>query len=450
MALVNKRITELPERVALNPDDYTVVDGDTGGTAKYNLSNMDDDISDLKTAITTMPDIKTPEENEADLYICDEDGNVIGKFADGHFITKEFDSEDVQTSIGDLADLNTTAKSNLVAAINEAAQSGGSSSDIIMDTSETAADLYICDSFGNVVAELKNGHIVTRNFDSSDLGDELSDLSDRISANAGEINDLKRIKTRMGFGAHNGAEYYAPECTVPAYRIAGQQGWEWAWIAGVAFSSEGSMYVIHDDTVDRTTDGTGYISQMTDAEINALTIDQTGAGYDLSDFDSSELKIPTLEQVIQQCVRYGMKMVIRLSLFPNGKDTAENKAKWDALETLIKGYGIKPEDMSCYLDSGTKAGTCRTTFGADVEISTHIGINATAQDYVDWFEARGITGNRAAILSYQNTNLEAVKLLHSNGIRCYSYGSNSEVYASNCASWGVDIYQNGKIYKITE
>ncbi len=56
MAYVNKRITELPERSALNPDDYTVVDGDTGGTAKFKLADMDDDISNLKTIFDDLAD----------------------------------------------------------------------------------------------------------------------------------------------------------------------------------------------------------------------------------------------------------------------------------------------------------------------------------------------------------------------------------------------------------
>lgn len=54
MAYVNKRITELPERSALNPDDYTVVDGDTGGTAKFKLADIDEDVSNLKTILNSI------------------------------------------------------------------------------------------------------------------------------------------------------------------------------------------------------------------------------------------------------------------------------------------------------------------------------------------------------------------------------------------------------------
>lgn len=381
-----------------------------------NVAEIAGDVTDLKSQTAH---IATPEETEADFYVCDSDGNVIAKFVDGHIVTKNFDSASIQLNL-------------------------------IMEADSDEADLYISDSFGNVVAEFKNGHIVTKSFDSADLPSELLSLSGQIAENTNKINEIKRVRTRMEFGAHNGAEYYAPECTVPAYRIAGQQGWEWAWVAGIDFSTDGTMYVIHDDTVDRTTDGTGYLNQMSDQEINALNIDQTGAGYDLSDFDPSELKIPTFEQVLQQCVRYGMKMVLRVSLFPNEYTSENAKARWDYFANLLKGYNVKPDDLSFYLDTGTKANICRNLFGETVEISTHISASATAQNYIDFFDNRSITGNRAAIINYSQIDLAAVKLLHTNGIRVYAYGSNSEAYASNCASLGVDIYQNGKIYKLTD
>lgn len=275
-------------------------------------------------------------------------------------------------------------------------------------------------------------------------------LSETLNNTILRTNEWHKVPCRMQFGAHNGAEYYAPECTIPAYRIAGQQGWQWVWIAGIHFSADGTMYVLHDDTVDRTTDGTGYISQMTDAQINALNIDQTGSGYNLSDFDPSELKIPTFEQVLQQCVKYGMKMVIRLSEFPNTYQTQEAKAVWDAFAALLKGYNVKSEDISCYLDTGTKANICRNLFGEDVEITTFNGASATAQDILDWFAVKSITGNRAGIINSQNIDLDAAKLLHTNGVRIYAYNSISPTIIPTLALYGVDICQNGRYYKLPE
>ena len=42
-----------------------------------------------------VPEVATPEEGDADLYICDKDGNVLAKFEDGHIRTKNFDSADI-------------------------------------------------------------------------------------------------------------------------------------------------------------------------------------------------------------------------------------------------------------------------------------------------------------------------------------------------------------------
>ena len=388
-------------------------------TLQTDMAAVNEDVSDLKEGLNELPNIVEPQEDDADLYICDENGNVIAEFADGHVKTKNFDSSDTN---------------------------------IVKDSSDTETDLYICDTFGNVIAKLVGGHVVTKEFDSSNVVSNLSAMSDRIDGNTQKINALERINVRMKFGAHNGAEWYAPECTIPAYRIAGQQGWEWAWIAGIYFSSEGSMYVLHDGTVDRTTDGTGSISSMTDAQIDALHIDQSGGTrYNLSDFDPAELIIPTLEQVVQQCVLYDMKMVFRLDSFPKSYTETDAVARWDGLVNLLKAYNVLPTDISCYVVTGTVADICRNLFGAEVEISTFLGRTAVAQDFIDWFSERNITGNRAAIININNVDLASVKLLHSNGIRVYAYDeSPSEEHAFMCASLGVDIYQNAKIYRIVE
>lgn len=393
--------------------DATKVDGPFKVTEQ--ISNLKEDLSEL-------PKIATPEDaTEADLYICDANGNVLAKFEDGHIKTKNFDSSEVGT-------------------------------DMVKEAGKTDADLYICDSFGNVIAEFKNGHIATKNFDSSGIASDISEMSENIEKNTDEINALKRARVRMKFGAHNGAEWYAPECSIPAYRIAGQQKWEWAWVAGIYFSTDGTMYVIHDSIVDRTTDGTGKITEMTDAQINALHIDQSGGTrYDLSDFDPAELIVPTLEQVIQQCVLYDMKMVLRLDNFPKDYTEQDSIAKWDYFVNLLKSYNVAPSDISCYVITGTHGDICRNLLGEDVEISTFLGRAGTAQQFIDWFSERNLTGNRAAIININNVNIESVKLLHSNGIRVYAYDElPSEQNAMLCASLGVDIYQNAKIYRIVE
>lgn len=44
-----------------------------------------------------VPEVATPEEGDADLYICDKNGYVLAEFEDGHIKTKKFDSKDISS-----------------------------------------------------------------------------------------------------------------------------------------------------------------------------------------------------------------------------------------------------------------------------------------------------------------------------------------------------------------
>lgn len=68
---------------------------------------------------------------------------------------------------------------------------------------------------------------------------------------------------------HRGASGYAPENTLPAFQLAmdmGADGFE----LDVHLSKDGELVVIHDETVDRTTDGTGLVRELTLAQLKKL------------------------------------------------------------------------------------------------------------------------------------------------------------------------------------
>jgi glycerophosphoryl diester phosphodiesterase len=102
--------------------------------------------------------------------------------------------------------------------------------------------------------------------------------------------------------AHRGGRYLAPENTL----IGFQEGLLRAGVDVLEFdvhlTEDGHLVVIHDDEVDRTTDGTGLVREMTLREIKGLD-----AGYDFPDEDSKThpyrgqgITVPTLEEVYQQ------------------------------------------------------------------------------------------------------------------------------------------------------
>lgn len=69
--------------------------------------------------------------------------------------------------------------------------------------------------------------------------------------------------------AHRGGPVYAPENTLAAFRNAVVEGADWLEF-DVQRTQDGELVVIHDTTVDRTTNGSGKVGEMTFAEIRAL------------------------------------------------------------------------------------------------------------------------------------------------------------------------------------
>lgn len=89
--------------------------------------------------------------------------------------------------------------------------------------------------------------------------------------------------------AHRGASGYAPENTLEAFELAVRMGADGVEL-DVHLSSDGELVVIHDEKVDRTTNGTGYVQDLTLAQLKALDASNGKEAY-------RGAKIPTLAEV---------------------------------------------------------------------------------------------------------------------------------------------------------
>lgn len=98
--------------------------------------------------------------------------------------------------------------------------------------------------------------------------------------------------------AHRGASAQAPENTMEAFRLAVDAGAD-AIELDVHLTADGQLAVIHDDTVDRTTDGTGAVVGFQLRELRRLD-----AGYNFSAADDEfpfrgrGLRIPSFGEVL--------------------------------------------------------------------------------------------------------------------------------------------------------
>ena len=92
--------------------------------------------------------------------------------------------------------------------------------------------------------------------------------------------------------AHRGSRINRPENTLAAFEEAVRVGADGIEL-DIHLSKDGEVVVIHDETVDRTTDGCGRISQMTVADLREL---DAGAWFDVA---FAGQKIPTLLEVFE-------------------------------------------------------------------------------------------------------------------------------------------------------
>lgn len=97
--------------------------------------------------------------------------------------------------------------------------------------------------------------------------------------------------------AHRGLDQTYPENTIIAFKAALEKGY--AIEIDVRGTKDEELIVLHDDTVDRTTDGEGRVAQMTLAEVKALD-----AGSWWGEEFAGE-RIPTFEETLDAVKEYG-------------------------------------------------------------------------------------------------------------------------------------------------
>lgn len=127
--------------------------------------------------------------------------------------------------------------------------------------------------------------------------------------------------------AHRGASSYAPENTVAAFDLAIEMGARHLEL-DVHFSRDGHLVVIHDDAVDRTTDGSGPVTSHTLAALTAL---DAGSWFDPR-FKGE--RIPTLDAVL---ARYRGRAHLHVEIKGHSADLAQRTVD------LIRSRGMREQ-----------------------------------------------------------------------------------------------------------
>ncbi len=199
--------------------------------------------------------------------------------------------------------------------------------------------------------------------------------------------------------AHRGYSAAAPENTLPAFRLAGENGF-WGAECDIWRTADGQWVLMHDATVDRMTDGSGEVSMMSADELRALTIN---AGSNVSQYPNT--RIPTLEEYLDVCKQYGLHAVIEI----------KNGVREESLPSLAAILNAREEKAQFVIISFARAlvaGMKKLMPATPVYLLT----GQTAKDDVDFCVENGLDGidfsyqgiPKDVLCAAQNAGLEAL------------------------------------------
>lgn len=150
-------------------------------------------------------------------------------------------------------------------------------------------------------------------------------IDDRLSTDPEKIPSTSIHDTVKAIN-HRGYCEEAPENTLSAFRLSKKKGFTYVE-CDISFTSDGYAVLLHDSTVDRTSNGTGSIANMTLAQVRALDF-----GSWKSEKYAGE-QIPRFEEFLVLCKHLGLHPYIEL------KDGTEAQIK--ALVKVVNMHGMK-------------------------------------------------------------------------------------------------------------
>ncbi len=155
---------------------------------------------------------------------------------------------------------------------------------------------------------------------------------------------MRSLKRNVRILAHRGASAYAPENTMEAFRLGVEQqadGFE----IDIHVTKDGEIVVIHDDTIDRTSDGSGSVSDMTLAELKRFNYN---ARFEEA-YEHAE--IPTLRQVLELVRDRDLYLNIEV------KDILSKSGAYESLAAasaaLVKEYGLEEQVIFSSFNHGS-------------------------------------------------------------------------------------------------
>jgi glycerophosphoryl diester phosphodiesterase len=220
--------------------------------------------------------------------------------------------------------------------------------------------------------------------------------------------------------AHRGAGKLAPENTLAAFRMGAGFGFR-AFECDVKLSRDGQAFLLHDDTLDRTTSGHGSPASADWADLARLD----AGSWHSPPFAAEPL--PRLAQIATFCQANGCALNIEIKPCPGdeartGAAVAREAARlWaGAVPPLLSSF--KPEALAAARD-------------AEPALPRALLLDEL---WDGWPEAAQALGVVAVITNWRLMDRALIQRLHAQGWRALVYTVNDEAVAARLIADGID------------
>ena len=229
--------------------------------------------------------------------------------------------------------------------------------------------------------------------------------------------------------AHRGAGKLAPENTLAAFKLGASHGYR-MFECDVKLSADGVPFLLHDNTLNRTTTGKGTAGEQTWRELSQL---DAGSWHQIDNIGSfTGEPLPTLANIAQFCLKNGYFLNIEIKATPSqevetGKIVAEHAARlWQDADNLT----VFPPLLTSFHPE---------TLEAAQAAAPHLPRGLLLDTlWKGWLETALTLDCSAIVCNHALWDTSSVTQAKSAGFRCLSYTVNDEWAAKRLLDLGTD------------
>jgi len=221
--------------------------------------------------------------------------------------------------------------------------------------------------------------------------------------------------------AHRGAGKLAPENTLAAFRLGAQHGWR-MYECDVKLSADGVPFLLHDATLERTTNGHGTASERPWGELAQLD----AGGWHSRAFAGEPLM--TLEALARHCFAHGHLLNIEIKPTPGDEARTGEVVARRAAE-LWQGRAVPP------LLTSFQPASLVAARAAAPQLPRGLLLNEWRDDGLAFAQEQACV---AVVCQWSLWDAERVRRVHGLGLRALSYTVNDEEAARQLLALGTD------------